>query len=132
MAGYEPRVIQPASVTSGSDGGGSNQVVLTLKGVTTPGPGATVLLHGVVSGIASSGSGIQAQLWIVRGDTSGGHQLTGDVNVNVVAGQEWSLPFLFEDEPGDVASLDYSLVLWMENATAAGSITYASVGGLVS
>ena len=131
MAGLVPRELTPATATAVTDGGATETVVLTSAGVSTPGPNATVELHGVVN-ITTGTGGTAVVVNVRRGATASGTEVGTATTDTSTAGDKYTIPFSIEDTPGDVAGLVYSVTVTETGASADGTVNYAVIGGIIS
>ena len=131
MAGYAPIEIPPVTVVNKGDSGAVETVILTTSPVSTPGPNATVTLSGTIFLTAGTGAA-SATVQVRRGTTTAG-TLVGEAQyITVAAGGYYSVPFVIEDHPGDVAGQEYVVTIQEGGATAAGTVNYGFVGGTIS
>jgi len=131
MSGYEPQVIEPVTITFAADGGAVETKILTSNVVNTPGDNATVVLHGMVYENPGT-AGTIVEIKVYRGSWTRSYQIGSTIAQLVTAGSQYSIPFDAVDTPGDVADLTYDVTVAVANATANGTVEYASVAGFVS
>lgn len=131
MTGYAPSEVAVSTATAVTDGGAVETVIVSSRPVNTPGPGATVSLFGVVN-ITTGTAGTQVVLRFVRGDSAAGVDVGTATIDTTTAADDYTIPFNFTDEPGDVVGLVYSVTVTETSATADGTVNYASIGGFIS
>ena len=130
MAGYVIRPLPSATATAVADGGAVETAVLTLSGVSVPGPGADVHLMGHVN--VTAGTGATAIVVTVRRGTGTAGAIVGVAETDTLAaGNKESIPFDVVDAPGDVAGESYTVTTTETGATADGTVNYVTMGGYV-
>ena len=125
---YPVREVAPSTATAVADGGATEAVVLTLSDVSTAGPGARVVLHGIVNvtaGTAATAVTVRAR----EGTTVAGLEVGAAVVGTVVAGSTYTVPVDVVLGNVDLAGSSFVLTVQETAATAAGTVNYAFLGG---
>lgn len=127
MGGYQPRVIEPVVIGTVNEGGPHIETIAAeLTGVSTPGPNATIEIHGYLVVAPSTGA---TDVWVhVRRGGITGPFIGQGATMPVVAGSTYALSLDVVDEPGDVDNETYVLTFYFDSETVAGQV----YGGLFS
>lgn len=131
MTGYAVVEIAPSSASAVDDDGAVETKVLVSGLVSTPGPGATLVLSGVVN-IAPGTAATAVVVNIRQGDGTDGDIVYTTTDNNVVVGDAQTISFFVEFDPGDVADEVFSVSVTETSASAAGVVNYVSIGGFIN
>ena len=125
---YPVREVAPATATAVADAGATEAVVLALGNVSTAGPGAKLVLHGIVS--ITAGTAATAVTARVReGTTTTGLEVGAAVVSTVAAGSTYTIPIDVVLNNVDLAGSSFVLTAQETAATANGTVGYAFLGG---
>lgn len=110
---------------------GSETAAITSAGISTPNPGASVTISGMV--VMTYGTGTTAVVVRIRR----GSGLTGTIiaeadPLTVAAGNTSEQTFWGVDVPGDVASLPYTVTVQQTGASANGTVLMSELTATVA
>lgn len=128
MSVTSPRVLSTDTVVA-SPALAAETIIARLDGISTRGPGGTVILQAKALTVIGVG-GTAITYRIRRGTTTADTQVASTASITAAAGSEPNTCFDTIDTPGEVADQPYVLTAQVTAATAASQVELASLTAL--